>query len=359
MRQRSTFDLSAPHFSLPHHTNPLPTLERSKNAYLWRDKNPLEEQDVFEGDAWSYEHSPSPPGWQRNAKELATLPASRSRMLTKPHKVVHPLSRSDLSITPAFTLPLQVAPKKQRPSACDSFSSIPFKLKLWLIGIVVFTVLATTLTTAGGGKGISQLFGTFHTSAPRAAAAAVSMAGWPIPQHVQPIIQADDDAGYDSQEQHNNWWDSVCSAAAFTEVARAWGNKDVTIGQVLDRLLAHDPSYITTYGGLMNQDGWEWMAQAYHLKAQVGWHAYTFDSLVQQVTTSGMPMVIGMKGGSTDSPWGHFVVVTGGDKNQVQIADSSLWKMTSLPRSFFSEPTYGIINDPIWWSGETVLLTPM
>ncbi len=32
--------------------------------------------------------------------------------------------------------------------------------------------------------------------------------------------------------------------------------------------------------------------------------------------------------------------------------------MDTLPRSFFTRPTSGIIDDPIWWSGETVLLTP-
>ncbi|HLV99542.1 MAG TPA: C39 family peptidase [Ktedonobacterales bacterium] len=357
MRQRSTFDLSAPHFSLPQRTNPLPIPEHSKGVYRWRDKNPWGEQDVFADDAWGHEPSPPQSDWQRNTKQLAAPLPSRSHVLTRPLEGVHPFSRSDLLIAPAFTLPLHAVPKEPHPDHVG-FTSIPFKLKLWLIGIVLFTVLAATLTTAGGGKGISQLFSAFHTSVPRAAAAAVSMADWPITAHVQPIIQADNDAGYDSQAQHDDWWDSVCSAASFTEVARAWGNKNVTLGQVLDRLLAHDPPYIAASGGLLSQDGWEWMAQAYGLKAQVAWHAYTFDGLVKQVTTSGIPMVIGMEGGSTDSPWGHFVVVTGGDNNQVQIADSSLWKMQSLPRSFFSEPTYGIINDPIWWSGETVLLTP-
>ncbi len=357
MRQRSTFDLSVPRFSLPQCTSPLPTTAQPKAAYPWRDKNPWGGQNVVEDDAWDCEPSQPQPGWRGSTQGLAEPPASRTRVLTRPLELVQPLSRGDLLIAPAITLPLQAVPREQS-AVSTNFSSISLKLKLWLIGMVAFTVLAATFTTAGGGKEIGQLFNTFRSGTPHAAAAAVSMVDWPITQHVQPIIQAYDDAGYDSQAQHDAWWDSVCSAASFTEVAHAWGNKDVTLGQVLDRLLAHDPPYITTYGGLMSQDGWEWMAQAYGLKAQVAWHAYTFDSLVKQVTTSGIPMVIGMEGGSTDSPWGHFVVVTGGDSNQVQIADSSLWKMQSLPRSFFSEPTYGIINDPIWWSGETVLLTP-
>jgi hypothetical protein len=228
--------------------------------------------------------------------------------------------------------------------------------KLLIFGTVLFAVLTATLATAGGGPVVNLLWSTFRASAPSAAAA--SLAGGSIAEQVHPIIQAHTDIGYDSTAQHDAWWDSVCSAAAFTEVARAWGVSGVTIGQVLDRLLAHDPPYITVSGGLMSQDGWPWMAQAYHLQAQVAWHTYTFDSLVQQVTTTGVPIIIGMDGGNPNYPWGHFVVVTGGDSTQVQIVDSSLWEMQTLPRSFFTGPVSGIISDPIWWTGETIILTP-
>jgi hypothetical protein len=183
-------------------------------------------------------------------------------------------------------------------------------------------------------------------------------APFPVAGQVQPLLQADKDAGYDSPAQHDQWWNSVCSAAAFTEVARAWGNTSVTLGHALDRLLAHDPPYITVSGGLMSQNGWGWMAAAYHFQAQVVWHAYTFDTLVQKVVSTGVPVIIGMKGGNPANPWGHFVVVVGGDSKQAQVVDSSLWRLHALPRSFFMRPTTGIINDPIWWSGETILLTP-
>ena len=179
-----------------------------------------------------------------------------------------------------------------------------------------------------------------------------------VAPRVRPIIQADSNAGYDSQEQHDVWWDSVCSAAAFTEVAHAWGIANVRIGQVLDRLLAHDPPYITVSGGLMSPLGWPWMAAAYHLQTQIAWNAFTFESLVQRVLNSGIPMIIGMDGGNPSDPWGHYVVVVGGDSAQASIVDSSSWRMHSLPRAFFNGPTPGIINDPIWWTGETILLTP-
>lgn len=175
-----------------------------------------------------------------------------------------------------------------------------------------------------------------------------------IASRVQPIIQAENNGQYDSPAQHDTWWDSVCSAASFTEVARAWGIANARIGLVLDRLLAHSPPYITVAGGLMSPDGWPWMAAGFHLTAKVAWHAYTFDSLVQQVNTTGIPVIIGLQAAT----WSHYVVVVGGDKTHAVIVDSSTWRMHTLPPSFFSGPTSGIINVPIWWTGETVILTP-
>jgi hypothetical protein len=221
-----------------------------------------------------------------------------------------------------------------------------------LFGAVLAAVLITTLATAGGGPVLNLLVNVFHSVSP--SNAAVSLVGGSVAERVHPITQADSNAGYDSQDQHDAWWNSVCSAAAFTEVARAWGVPDVSIGKVLDRLLAHDPPYITISGGLMTQDGWPWMAAAYHLHAEVAYNAYSFDDLVKRVATTGIPIVLGMRGGG----WGHFVVMVGGDDNQAQIVDSSTWRMTSLPRGFFTGPVSGVINEPIWWSGETVIMTP-
>lgn len=182
-----------------------------------------------------------------------------------------------------------------------------------------------------------------------------------VASRVRAIIQADLDAGYDSRAQHDRWWNSVCSAAAFTEVTRAWGIPGVTIGKVLDRLLAHDPPYISVDGGLLSSDSWLWMAAAYHLHAEVASHAYSFDDMAAFIAQTGIPIILGMKGGNVKHPWGHFVVMVGGDSTHAQIVDSSTWRMTSLPRGFFNGPpgVSGIINEPIWWSGGSIILTPV
>jgi hypothetical protein len=270
--------------------------------------------------------------------------------LTRPLDLTDAPSLADLRLIPA-TNPLPTLRSSQRLARSGPAPRISVR-KLVLFGTVLFAVLAATLATAGGGPVMNLLFSAFRVSS--ASTAAVSLVGGPIAQRVHPIIQANSDAGYDTPDQHDTWWNSVCAAAAFTEVAHAWGMDNARLGQVVDRLLAHDPTYITVWGGLMDQAGWPWMAEAYHLHAEVAWHAFNFDSLIHQVMTTGIPIIIGMKAAS----WGHFVVVVGGDSTHAEIIDSSLWRMTSLPRSYFDGPTSGIINEPIWWSGETITITP-
>jgi Peptidase_C39 like family len=362
MRQRSTFDQTTPRLSLPQRTIPVHSTQTSPRIDCPAEppkNSPFRREENLWGDA-SQSHLQYRPQWQgqKSIKGRPEQPTPGFAPLIGPLDVPKPSAPADLQLIPAVTLPLHAVrgPQHRTPNKPSSRLTV---LKLSIAGTVLFTVLAATLATAGGGKGVTAFLSVFYNPPEPSGAAAAVVARQPIAERVSPIIQAYTDVGYDSAQQHDVWWDSVCSAASFTAVARAWGVGNVTIGHVLDRLLDHSPPYITTYGGLMSQDGWPWMAEAYHLQAQVAWHAFTFDTLVQQVTSTGIPIVIGMEGGDTNNPWGHFVVVTGGDSTQVTIADSSLWKMKSLPRSFFSRPTYGIINDPIWWSGETVVITPM
>ncbi len=354
MRQQNTLDHVAPRLSLPQ--RPITTPTTQADALADHTTTALKSSwpnETFEDSSETDEETPARAAWRSSTKALARQPLLVPLAPTSAPDVPTAPAPADLQLIPA-TAPLPSVGSGRHARAFKPRLTIQ---KLILFGTVLFAVLATTLATAGGGPVVNLLWTAFHSSVPSTSAA--SLAGGSIAERVRPIIQAHTDAGYDSPAQHDTWWDSVCSAAAFTEVARAWGISNVTLGQVLDRLLAHNPPYITVSGGLMSQDGWEWMAQAYHLQAQVAWHTFTFDSLVQRVVTTGIPIIIGMDGGNPNYPWGHFVVVTGGDSTQAQIVDSSLWQMQSLPRSFFTGPTSGIINEPIWWTGETVILTPI
>lgn len=172
-------------------------------------------------------------------------------------------------------------------------------------------------------------------------------------QRVQPIIQARDQAEYLSTAQFNTYGMSDCAAASLTEVLRSWNVQGITLGSILQEF----GSDITPAGGLMNQSAFNRVAGYHGFHADVGWNTFTYDRLVNFVNQQGIPVIIGIKGGGG---WGHFLVVTGGDSSQVQVVDSSLWMIHSLPRSVFSGSTWvDAVNDQVWWSGETVVVTPI
>lgn len=162
---------------------------------------------------------------------------------TSPIALREPASPADLQLIPR-TQPVVPAASIKQSWFHTSSPRFTF-IKLSLIGIIVFAVLGATFATAGGGN-VNLLFHALGSvipfSAPAQPASTTTVA-----QRVQPIIQADLNAGYDSKAQHDLWWDSACSAAAMTEVLHAWGVTNVTIGQLIDVMSAHNPPYITSW----------------------------------------------------------------------------------------------------------------
>jgi len=220
------------------------------------------------------------------------------------------------------------------------------------MGTVLFAVLAATLAIAGGGMLNSLLF---NASSGSKTVASLAASAAHIAENVQPIIQANVDAGYDSRQQHDAWWDSACSAASFTEIMHAWGQKDVTIGHVIDEMSAHNPPYITPWGGLMTSDAWPFIAHLHHFNADVQFHQVSYDELVHVTMQQGLPVIVGVRDYTgryyPALSGGHFLVVVGGDQAGLRIVDSSLYRISYLPRDEF---TY------LWDEGRdlTVLLTP-
>ncbi len=234
-----------------------------------------------------------------------------------------------------------------------------YLLKFSLIGVFLFGILAATLFAAGGGK-INHLFFRASYNVAPVPTAAVSPTPTtpptPITQNVHAIIQANADAGYDSAQQHDDFWNASCSAASFTEVMHAWGKTDITLGHVIDEMGSHDPPYITSWGGLMSQDGWGYEAGLHGFQADVQFNkAFSYDDIVNTTTQRGLPVIVGVGDGNgryyPAFSGGHFLVVVGGDSNGLQIVDSSLYRITYLPHDEF---------DYLWSGGRgiTVLLTP-
>lgn len=269
---------------------------------------------------------------------------------TSPLALPEPASPADLHLIPRTSPALPAVSSKQgwfHPS-----SPRVTIIKLSLIALVMLSVLGATFATAGGGNAnflFHALESVIPFSAPAQPAGPTTVA-----QRVQPIIQADLNAGYDSRQQHDDWWASACSAAAMTELLHAWGMKDVTIGQLIDLMSAHIPPYITTWGGLMSQDGWGYVMSSYHLQATVHQNrSMSYNEVVRMTEEQGIPVVIGLRDNAQRyfpafAGGGHLLLAVGGDASGLRMVDSSLYRITSLP--------YDEFND--LWTGLTVVIRP-
>ncbi len=269
----------------------------------------------------------------------APKPAAATRALTihtsvtSPIAAPEPASPADLQIIPRTSPAIPSVKIKQSwfHKSSPRFSLI----KILLIVFVTVGVLTATLATAGGGA-VNNFFKALESVIPYSAPAQPA-APTTVAQRVKPIIQADENAGYDSQEQHDTWWNSACSAAAMTEILHAWGIKNVTIGKLIDIMYAHNPPYITPWGGLMTPDAWGYMMNYYHMHATVYKnHSFTYDDMVRITEVQGIPVVLNVRDtGQRYYPAlsvGHFLVVVGGDAAGLKIVDSSLYRITYLSR---------------------------
>jgi len=267
---------------------------------------------------------------------------------TSPLDLSEPVSPADLQLIPRTSPALPSVTIKQ--GWFHHSSPRVTAIKLILIGLVVFSVLGATFATAGGGAVTNFLVRALESVIPYSAPARPASATT-VAQRVHPIIQADTNAGYDSLQQHDIWWDSACSAATMTEILHAWGVQKVTIGQLIDVMYAHSPPYITPWGGLMTPDAWNYVMSNYRMHAAVHTNrSMGYDSIVSVTQKQGIPIVLGIRGGSYYPALsaGHFLVVVGGDATGLRIVDSSLYRITYMTLDQFN----------YLWDGLTVVITP-
>ncbi|HEU5368643.1 MAG TPA: C39 family peptidase [Ktedonobacterales bacterium] len=275
---------------------------------------------------------PQPATNHQHAKKRSSQALAVHTAETSPLELPAPVSPADLQLIPRTLPAVPGAGIKQ--SWFHKSSPRATIIKLMLIGVVVFSVLGATFATAGGGS-FNALFRSLANVIPFSAPA--QSGATTVAQRVQPIIQADINAGYDSRAQHDLWWDSACSAAAMTEILHAWGIKDVTIGQLIDVMYAHNPPYITPWGGLMSQNAWNFIMSSYRMQAivQIN-HSMSYDDVVRMTEVQGIPVVLGIRdsGGRYYPAFGvgHFLVAVGGDSAGLRIVDSSLYRITYLSR---------------------------
>jgi len=101
---------------------------------------------------------------------------------------------------------------------------------------------------------------------------------------------------------------------------------------------------ITPQLGLLEDSGIEHTAAQFGFKTSWG-HNLSLDALVE-VANNGRPVIVSFPPDRYDG--GHILVVTGGNKDYVYLADTSRWNRKSLTRAQFMQ----------WWEGYTAIVTP-
>lgn len=175
-----------------------------------------------------------------------------------------------------------------------------------------------------------------------------------IASKVQAFYQGDASAGWDNQQQYQMWWPSACSPAALTMVLNAWGAQ-VRIGQVLDRLIAHQA--ISPENGLLRAGALAQVAQDF------GYQAITFwswnEQQVADVTAQGAPVLVDVVDAKQQTPYpgfvvGHWLIVIGVSQDHIEVRDSSGYHIKTLTSPVFHTLFTGI--GVVIWQGAA--LTP-
>lgn len=167
-----------------------------------------------------------------------------------------------------------------------------------------------------------------------------------VAAQVKPIIQLLQCNEYDSYAQCQSYGNAACSAAAMTEIFNAWGVPEMSIGRVIDEL-GND---ISPNGGLLTHDGFERVAAKHGFRADEH-TGLTYNQMLYITNTLGIPLIVDVRisyGYYRFLAGGHFLVMTGGDKNGVNIVDSSTYYIHYLPKDIF----YSMFTD------RTTLLVP-
>jgi hypothetical protein len=150
-----------------------------------------------------------------------------------------------------------------------------------------------------------------------------------------------DSAQYNSQSEWSSWAYSACSTASMTEVFDAYG-RNFRITDVLK--VEAQIGAITPQLGLLDPSGIQQTAAQFGFKTDWG-NSWTLDRVIN-TANSGKPVIVSFP--PDRYAGGHLLVVTGGDSNNVYLADSSLWNRRMLTRGQFLQ----------WWAGYAAVVTP-
>jgi hypothetical protein len=147
---------------------------------------------------------------------------------------------------------------------------------------------------------------------------------------------------YSSQNEHDQWADSACSAAAMTEIINAYGHSYRITDILKVEAGLHE---ITPDLGLLEAKGIDRTMGQFGFK-MVPLQPATLDNAIA-VADQGHPIIVSFTN-SGYWPGGHILVLRGGDTQNVDLADSSRLNETVVSRNQFLQ----------WWNGFTALAIP-
>lgn len=146
---------------------------------------------------------------------------------------------------------------------------------------------------------------------------------------------------YSSKSEYNTWAYGACSAAAFTEVINSYGHRyritdilkvEASIGEITPQL------------GLMEDIGVARTMARYNFKTTWGYNL-SLNAIID-IANHGRPVIVSWPPAKYKG--GHIVVVTGGNANNVFLADTSIFNRHSVTRGQFNQ----------WWAGFYAVATP-
>ncbi len=133
-------------------------------------------------------------------------------------------------------------------------------------------------------------------------------------------------AEYDSPAQARTWGLATCSAAALCAVLRGSG-RQVRIADVMRAM----PGGLTPQRGLVSRPALVHAAAQFGADARDDVHGY---EALRRATEAGQPVLVSFT--NRTFPEGHWVVVTGASDAGVEVADSSRYDLTFIPRDQFT-----------------------
>jgi hypothetical protein len=150
-----------------------------------------------------------------------------------------------------------------------------------------------------------------------------------------------DPGQYNSTQEYNLWAYSACSTAAMTEVFNAYG-RHYRITDVLK--VESNIGAITPQAGLLEDSGVSRTAAQFGFKTSWGYNL-SLNQIIA-IANQGRPVIVDWP--PSKYAGGHLVVVTGGNSNEVYLADSSIYDRHMLSHAQFMS----------WWGGFYAIITP-